>query len=246
MKKEQLDKNIQRVKQKIKILLNTDKFQHEILELRSKYSISADGLKSNKESEKWQRWLYRESKSFAKNNHYPLRVEFNTERKYISANQKFNDLIPINAFNLDLENLISKYKLSPKLKNILRHYLLFNKVEYIPFYSNVFINLKYNEIGKPKELSLSIDHDTTLEDIKAIWPSVKILQEELPYKTQHKFQPRPNLDRDLLIFKLKKEGKTFREIEDIIRDKYGISINYDDVFKVIQRLKKQWTSIKLN
>ena len=239
MKKEQLDKNVQKIKQKLKILLSNDQFQDDILKLRCKYSINSDGLKSNEESEKWQRWLYRESDSFAKNNRYPLQTEFNTLREYMIARQKFNDSTPINAFNLDLENLISKYRLSPKLKNSLKHYLLFNNEEQIPPYSNVSIHLNYDRTGKPKDLSLIIDQDTTLEDIKAIWPDVKIWQEGLPYKTQRKFQPKPNLDEDLLILNLREKGKTFKEIEKYLSDKYHLEIPYDYVSKRYYRLRKK-------
>ncbi len=229
----QLEKHTRRLTEQIKILINNPKFIDDIVGLRKKWSIPNEGLKTNDGWKKWQKWLENESEDFTKKN-ILIKLKENPKNK-----AEFLNLIPINAFNLDLDNLLKKYKLPPDLKNSIRYYLLADDMENMMLSSGISISLKYDKEGVLKKIIPNIGANTTLEDIKAIWGQVKSYQKKLPYKRQEKLQPIPNLDRDLFILNLKKEGKSYEEIIDTIRNEYDVYLSHDEIYKIIQRLKKR-------
>lgn len=231
----QLEKHASRLAEQIKILINNPKFIKDIVGLRKKWSIPIEGLKTNDKWKNWQEWLDDISEDFIKKN------ILNKSNKSYKNNTRLLDQVPVNAFNINLDNLLKKYKLSPDLKNSIRYYLLADDMENMGFSSGVSISSKYdNKDGFLNKITLNIGANTTLEDIKAIWGEVSSSQKKLPYKRQEKLQPIPNLDRDLFIFNLKKEGKSSKEILKILQNEYDIySMSYDDINKIIQRIKKR-------
>ncbi len=90
-----------------------------------------------------------------------------------------------------------------------------------------------------KLISLEIDGDTTLKDVKHIWPWVKLMQKDLMYRQADKFQPIKNFERDTRIYTLDKEGKTLTEIAETINLEFDNALLEGELKQIIKRYKKR-------
>jgi hypothetical protein len=90
-------------------------------------------------------------------------------------------------------------------------------------------------------LIIKIYPDTTLDDIRDNWPRIKFCKDKILNRKLERKVRIENLERDLEILQLKRAGKIGMEIRDIINknDRFkGQEINYEEVPKLIARLKK--------
>ena len=104
----------------------------------------------------------------------------------------------------------------------------------------VGVGIKTN--GDPhslKEVLISIEADTTLEDIKAAWPNIKSTKKKLRYYKQDKFQPLKKFDRDQRAYELQLENKTNKQIATILTQEFKNVFSYAEIPKIIQRHKKR-------
>ena len=112
MTKDYFKKQSQRIKQKIQILTSRADFLNDILELRKKWNIEANGFDNDEENHKWQDWLNEISDKYSNDNwakEKDLEEKLNKDGNWSEkeqANKKFNDQIPINNFRNDILNLI--------------------------------------------------------------------------------------------------------------------------------------------
>lgn len=105
----------------------------------------------------------------------------------------------------------------------------------------------YNEdFPDEKLVALKLYPETTLKDIIDYWPDIERMRNmilELKPEIENKRQKkRDKLERDLIIYKLKKEGKTAKDITAFINadDRFVKSkVSYQDISKIIQRLKDE-------
>lgn len=105
----------------------------------------------------------------------------------------------------------------------------------------------YNEdFPDEKLVAIKLYPETTLKDVIDYWPDIErmrnILLELKPELENKRQRKRDNLERDLLIYSLKKEGKTAKDITKVINDDErftGSKVSYQDVSKIVQRLKDE-------
>lgn len=157
--------------------------------------------------------------------------------------QVFNQKAPRNYIEYCIWRLTHKYKLSTLWRSSLKRYVLFNDLDRLLIPSgNTTMNIKWDKKTGHRELSFIIYADTTLEDVKAIWPEVMKQQEQLQDKAADKFQPIQNLKLDKRAYELwKSKTKTYEQIAALIRDEFNLSdFVYTDVSNALKRYKKRF------
>lgn len=243
MKNDYFDEKAKRLKQEIKVLVSRPAFQKEVATLRGKWNIPSEGIKTEDDNQEWHHKLDIATDEY-RNTEWPkCRVEIdrlNKERKFREAEEKrkeHNAKAPLNEFREDIWSVVRKYRLSPRWHNAIRRYILFNDPDNLNLVAGVtIVNTWENGM---KLIALEIDADTTLKDIKQVWPWVKRMQKDLMYKRADKFQPIKNFERDQRIYELQQEGRSEKDIGDIIQREFGDSLDYNEINIAIKRYKKR-------
>jgi hypothetical protein len=157
------------------------------------------------------------------------------------------------SFIQDIRELRGKYNLSEAYEYDLQ--ILIQNEKAVDIYElNFFWHLKPFQYSDPKNpyerfVAIKLYPETTLQDIIDYWPEIKERRDSmLNLKENIKLRQdkRDNLERDLHIFNSIKQKKTYKKIaEDIGKDSRfkGKNIHYQDISKVIQRLKKESKNI---
>lgn len=243
MKNDYFEEKTKRLKQEIKVLVSRPAFQKEIADLRKKWNIPQDGIKTEDDNQEWNHKLDVATDEYHETEWPKCRAEIdrlNKERKFREAEEKrkeYNAKAPLNEFREDIWSVVRKYRLSPRWHTGIRRYLLFNDPDNLNLTAGVtIVNTWENGM---KRIALEIDSDTTLKDIRHIWPWVKRMQEGLMYKKADKFQPIKNFDRDKRIYELEQEGKSEKEIGDTIQQEFGDSLDYNEINIAVNRYKKR-------
>ncbi len=247
MSKAYFDKRLERIKQKLGILYARPDFQSDVLVFRKKWNIPQAGIKTEDDNHDWIIWLNEETNKYVDQylpEHRKQAQELLNQNKLIERddlNKAFNNKVPRNAFRLQILGFLKKYKIPSQWEEITRRYLLFNKeIEpHIPLNS---VTLQENwdfDIGS-WQLSLLLSADSTLEDIKAIWPFVKEEQAKLYDYDHKKFQPIPNLEIDKRAYELKLQKLTHAEIAKKITLEFNLPIyTYKEVSDSLRKHKKR-------
>lgn len=204
----------QRIRQDLRILLTVNKeFNEDIKKIRIKNGIPEDSHKTGFGS------IDVNNKSFIQNirelrGKYNLSEAYEYDLQILIQNEKSDDIYELNFF----------WHLKP---------------------------FQYSDPENPYErfVAIKLYPETTLQDIIDYWPEIKERRNSmLNLKENIKLRQdkRENLERDLYIFNLKKQKKTYKKIAEDIRkdDKFNATkIYYQDVSKIIQRLKKEAKNI---
>lgn len=243
MKSDYFAEKTKRLKQAIKVLVSRPAFQKEIAGLREKWHIPPEGIKNEDDNQNWNSQLDIDTDDYYKTEWPKCRAEIdklNAEKKFREAEEKrkeCNANAPLNAFRDDIWIVVRKYRLSPRWHNAIRRYLLFNDPDNLNLTAGVtIVNTWENGM---KLISLEIDGDTTLKDVKHIWPWVKLMQKDLMYRQADKFQPIKNFERDTRIYTLDKEGKTLTEIAETINLEFDNALLEGELKQIIKRYKKR-------
>ncbi len=240
MRNNYTEKSVSRLKQKIKVLIARPSFQKDILELREKWKLPADGIKNEDENQKWNIQLDIDTDEYYSKN-WPIErkelIALRKAGKHREADElrkKINADAPLNAFNNDIWSVVRKYRLSPKWYNGIRRYLMFND----PANMNISfgIPIKFEWENGIRRIYLEIDDDTTLNDLKNVWSWARKLQRGKQYD---KYQPIKNFERDNRAYNLQLEGRTEKEIGDIIQLEFGDTLDYNELNIAIKRHKKR-------
>lgn len=243
------DKRRERNKQKLEVLLSRPDFQADIAELRKLCNIPPAGFTDDDTYTRWELQLEIDTQKYFTENWPTMseRLQELKEKGQISELEQeqliFNQKAPKNFLNYCIWRFIHKYKLSTLWRSSLKNYVLFNNVEILRVPAgNVTMNIKWDKKTVHRELSLIIYADTTLEDVKAIWPEVMKQQEYLQDKTADKFQPIQNLKLDKRVYELWKLGnKTYEQIAEVIRGEFNLpNFIYTDVSNALKRYKKRF------
>jgi hypothetical protein len=243
MKKDYFAEKTKRIKQEIKVLVSRPAFQKEISDLRKKWNIPQDGIKTEDDNQEWNRNLDTATDRYHEKEWPKCRAEIDRlikERKFREAEEKrkeHNAKAPLNEFREDIWSIVRKYRLSPRWHTGIRRYLLFNDPDNLNLTAGVTMVVTW-ENGM-KRLALEIDGDTTLRDIRQVWPSVKRMQKDLMYRKADKFQPIKNFERDKMIYELEQDGKSEKDIGDIIQQEFGDTLDYNEINIAIKRYKKR-------
>lgn len=243
MKNEYIKKASSRLKQAIKVLVSKPSFLNAVLILRKKWEIPNEGFKLQTDLDKWYQIINKDTDEYF-NQFWPSKRQELAELKSKSnfaehkkALDEFNNKVPRNAFLRDIKKLTKEQELSPSWIDGVKRYLLFNNPDNIGIFIGPVISTKIDIEFETETISLEIEANTTIEDIKAIWPSVKEMQSRLSYKKQEKFQPLRKFDRNKKAFELHQQGKKYKEIA------VELSTNEkeyyeEDVSKMIERYRK--------
>lgn len=245
MKDDYFTKQLEKINQRIKLLIIKPDFQEDMLALRKKWKVPQNGIKGNDASEKWHRELYRSEEEYFKNVWGIRRkdiTKLKKERRFQEAEnltRELNNGMPINAFRIDIKNLLRKYKLPLRWENGIKRYLLFNDPDNMAISIGVTVHFEYDKDSSLPKLFIGIEDDTTINDIKAVWSEIKFHQKRLNSHVKDKFQPIINFDRDRRAYELKQEGKTIDEIEDAIQEEFNESLDYNELNIAIKRYIKR-------
>ncbi|MBI3289864.1 hypothetical protein HYZ78_00530 [Candidatus Microgenomates bacterium] len=247
MQDKYIKKQVQRINQKIKILVVRPDFQDDISKLRDKWQIPAEGIKTDEHRERWYGNLLVSTDKYY-DEVWPLhRKELDQLRKKKKIKEleekrkQLNLMAPLNAFKEDISVMVQKYKIPPKWHHSIERYLLFNDPENMNVSLGVTIRTEKDEKTKLEKLYLEIEADTTLEDIKHIWPSVNFFQSKLSYRKRKKFQPIRKLDLYKFVYDLREEGKTYKHIASRLENKFPRKsgpYEYEEVGDFIKKFKK--------
>ncbi len=240
-------KRRERINQRLQILYARPDFQADVTEFRKRWNIPEDGLKTEEDNYAWKMWLEKETRRYIdehREEHHQQMQDLLAQNKHIESddlNKAFNQSIPRNAFRLEILRFLKKYKIPSQWEEVTRRYLLFNNTidERMPINS---ITLQENwdfDLGG-WQLTLLLSADTTLDDVKAIWPLVKEQQAKLYDHESKKFQPIPNLKIDERAYELKKLKMTYSKIADQIVKEFNLSdYTYKEVSESLRRHKKR-------
>lgn len=244
MKKEYIEKAKIRQKQSIKLLTNKPSFVDVIAKLRTKWDIPSHGIKTQDELDMWYKNLNEKTDQFISKEWQAKRRELiaiknkGNHAEFKKAKDVFNNEIPRNSLLRDIKKLVQQLKLSPRWIEGIRRYLLFNDPENMGMFVGPVINTKFDMEFETETLYLEIEANTTLDDVKAVWPSVMEAQSRLLYKNQKKFQPIRNFDRNKKAYELHTQGKKYAEIADFMSTE-SKTYGEEDIGKMIERHKKK-------
>jgi len=238
----------ERMLQKVNALLNRPDFTDDIKSIRLKFGIPVEGFMTPEECSVWQEKLYEEQDSFYDNEWPKYKDELLSLREtdyaaYIERNEATNNLAPLNNLNkVQIPGLIKKYNVSPAFTDTIKSYLQFGKGKGTGFgvgLIGVKIEIPIENDKETGEIKLVIQDDTTIQDIKDIWPMVKIHQKRLKYHTREKYQPIPNLDLYERAYKLK-QTNSYKKTAEILTEelKTGRLISQTDAQDFVKRYKK--------
>jgi len=231
-------------KQKIKLLVNRPDFQKIILVLRKKWNIPKDGFQKQEDIDNWNNKLNFDSDKYleevlpAKKKDMDKAINDKNTELYFQLRNEFNNNLPRNAFLNDIKKLVHDQRISPRWINGIKRYLLSNNLDNMAIFLGPVIATKVDMELDLETISIEINEDTVLDDIKAIWPEVKERQSELLYKKRNKNQPMKNFERNKKAYKLKQEGKNLKEIAEILSNKYKKDYVYTDAADFIKKYKK--------
>lgn len=138
-------------------------------------------------------------------------------------------------FYCDINELM-KNKFSDYWRIVIQKFVIFNKVSKI---MPIQVKLSNNWLTGKREVSLVVEDYATLEDFKSLMITINGLQAGILNRSRLKIEPQKNLDRNREIFELRRrDGRSYREIQDIIKEKYGEDISYYELKKIVQNYGK--------
>lgn len=248
MNKSYFDKRRERIRQKLDILYARPDFQLDVTEFRKRWNIPEDGIKTEEDNQSWREWLEDETNKYIEQHrqehHKQMQdlLQQNKQAERDDLHKAFNSRVPRNAFRLEILRFLKKYKIPFQWQEITRRYLLFNKKnddERMPI-NSVTLQENWDFDINGWQLTLILSADTTLDDVKAIWPLVKAEQSKLYDHESKKFQPIPNLKIDERAYELKQQKMTNSSIADEINKEFPhLSYTYKDVSDSLRRHKKR-------
>ncbi len=243
MKEDYFAKKATRIRQRIKVLTNMPIFQEEIKRLRKKWNIPLNGLETDQDLENWKIQLEVATDDYDEREWPKCLDEIKKLRqagKHIEIDEKrkeYQSKRPLIEFNDDIWSVVREYRLSQRWNSGIKHYLLTNSTENWGIANGVSIVTTW--ANGMKLLSLELDGETTLIDIKHMWPWVKRMQKGLLSKQFDKFQPIRNFERDKRTYELEQDGKTLEEIAEAINVEFDNALVEGEVKQIIKRHKKR-------
>lgn len=239
------NKFVKRVRQRAKLLVARPDFQEDVHLLRDKWNIPGKGFKNDNESEQWHNEFYQSDDDYFENVWLKQKskvIMFEKDGNHIEAEslkKKLNNDSPINAFRIDIKNLIKEYKLPLRWENSIRRYLFFNDKD--KMWLPVGLSVKEErdkDTGLPR-LYVEIEDNTTQEMIKKYWSIIKHRRNKLNSYTKKKYQPIKMYERDKMAYDLKREGKKLKEIAKLLSKEYKKVYEWNDVSKFIERHREK-------
>jgi hypothetical protein len=245
MKKEVVEKWSERVEQRISLILGNPYFKKDLILLREKFDIPQKGFDTTKEQWKWEKEVWAKQEKYyrtegAKHWQELEQLLKKDPLKYKARQDEINSLAPHNRFKADLAKLIIKYKLSHRDIDMIEPYVYYNNPPELRLRLGPSIETTFDPETDQRQIKILIDANTTISDIKTIWPNVMIHQKSLSYRRKNKVQPIPNLKMYKRAYELDQEGKTAQKVAEILNDEFkGVTtVGYNDIADYLKRYKK--------
>jgi len=144
-------------------------------------------------------------------------------------------------FNKGFDNLLND--LPRHYDKEIYEYLVADNLKYIPSKEQEKVRFFWetDKLNKGKErLFIEIFSDTTIKDIQLKWSFIKKVQESAVGYRAGRQKPKDMLKRDLMIYNLYLQGKSYKEIRKIIKGQPACSKLYvSEISKIIARMKKK-------
>lgn len=234
-----------RIKKQLTALETSKGFQKWIERTRKSLGIPTEGFKSAKEKENWINQLSAdnlicsvkdEKRDYRRT---PLDAEYLIQMQWFLENNK----------EYEFKEILEEFDLSDLYQNFIRGY-----VYYGDFFAYSVVLEQAESKAKIRWFSLpdlrnkgkvrvyiEVYGDTTTKDIDAIKGEVmEARKNSIGYKSGHrKFSSLENVEIDMRIKGLKKEGKKSKEINKIIKDEFEKTLEYEYVLKRLDRFRKK-------
>lgn len=250
-----MKKNSSFTRQKLELLSLNPEFQKDVFIFREKWKIPKDGFKDNEGMQKYEEWLGEISDEYRNGKYYNKKRHSLFEKRDNAINKKNSSLyrdtekeikllemqMPLNDFFNDQKIISSKHHLSDNYKHTLDVFLRSDNFHSL-YISRLPIRTWYEkdlENKGKKKIFLEIYGETTIKDIQDVWSTIKRWQKAtIDYKEGRK-RSKSNFLRDKRIYKLSLTGLTYPKITPIIKEEFGTVIMYDEIAKIILRMKKK-------
>lgn len=178
-----------------------------------------------------------------------IRSEFNIPES--NSEVDYDDTLLIHSnkeFTEELGQLMKKYCLPESHEFALTDYILYDNIDVNNNYAENFWHLNPNikTAGEDNCILLKIYPNTTLKDIQRNWAIIKKAKDQILKQPLERKKRCENLERDILIHKLRNKGKKMKDIAKIINDdkKFNTQLlTYEEIPKIIARLKEKAKTI---
>lgn len=150
----------------------------------------------------------------------------------INFNEEYQHLVE--SSHADITSFLKKHELSPGWDYIIRCYI---------------INNKFEPMGDP--YAISISHENETNNIKT--NSQNTLSDFInahEYITKrkegkiHKSKLSKNHHRDTDIYSFREKNFTYKQIQSLIKDNYGESLEQADISRILDKMKKRRSEIR--
>lgn len=243
----------ERYNQRFRLLIDRKDFQLDIQDFRRKWLIDPNLTSSFEGRDTWRKdfvihenkWMEKYYKEYA---HKIRKAEAEESKGAISyielmdMKEAIGKEKPINAFHIDIEDIVKKYKLPPMWCNAIENYIFTNNSSYKGF---VGIKIKFPFSDEDNVLKdrvvIELDAHTTKKELMSYWPEIKSYLEKLKHSGKKKYQPISIsiYERNKLVFDLKESGKQYKEIAEILNNKYPKNdYTYSDAQAMFRHFKK--------
>ncbi len=142
------------------------------------------------------------------------------------------------GLRVDVNSLVSKYKLPPRWNEAIKTYILTNIPRY---FGPLGVWTRVNVSGtNDDEVSVILDPNTTRQDLIDAWPDIEFHLKNLKTRNRDKFQ-RVNeyvFKRGKLVYDLHKKGATYQEMTLQLKKRYSRDFTQDDIHSMIKNYKK--------
>lgn len=166
---------------------------------------------------------------------------FSNIKNRIKWQQRFVESLQSDKFDKEFKNLL--IGLPRHYDKEIYEYLVADNLKLLPSKEREKVRFfwKTDKLNKSKErLFIEVFSDTTIKDIQAIWSFVNKVQKSATGYRKGNNKPKDMLKRDLMIYNLSLQGKSHKEIHEIIKDKPTCKrLSVSDISKIIARIKKK-------
>jgi hypothetical protein len=244
-------KNVERIKQKLLRLVTLE--DKAILDIRRKWNIPKVGFITGKDSStKFYDWHFDQLKEMG--------IDRVTYRDFLLSSEdigrtlrdtktdvmKGTELIGSELFNekliADIREIIKRNQLSDTTLPGLLSFILFSDVDNRLLFDTT-TSFILEKSPSSHRVKLLVDEHTDPKDIVKHWPMIKqyilgrLKTDLIIEPNKNRKSKSRNFERDLLIYKLHKEGKNIGEINKALENKYSW-LPYYKIYRIIERFEK--------
>lgn len=236
--------------QKLKALTANKEFKQAVANFRKEWKLPANGLaiKENairdwifnvvfegKEPEFINSFIWQEIKNKIKE-YVALMAKELFEGEQEKAFELESSIFPSSKeFNQKIKGILTMYSLPYSYFEYLKRYLIINDFHYLSSdkIKIAFVKRPSGRVG----LAFEIFNDTTGEDIMSNLDYIREAQEKFFGPTSGRQRGKENFERDLMIYELREQGQTAKQIKTKLKEKFGSEPPYEEIYQIYKRFK---------